>query len=173
MFAKHSLKNRFLSFGIALGLAVGGVVGLSTERSSAASRSCWSILSGGISYCRGQVGFDVGGRFAGATNERRFKQWAVSGKPQTFELNSFSTGLLRWRGKGDCLYTHGASGNWLLWCGTRAAILQLVDETDGEWDGEPWELMCKVKRGVEVMDVTPRGVAYATETCALIGGKPQ
>jgi hypothetical protein len=143
------------------------------EPSEAATKSCWSVLEGGIIYCRGQVEFDGGGAFAGAVNEKRFRSWAASGKPQTLELNSPLTGLLRWRGKGDCLYTHGAGGNWSVWCGPRAAMAKLASDVDGEWEGEPYEVFCKVKGRIEVIDSTPLGLAYPEETCALIGGKPQ
>jgi hypothetical protein len=169
----QSMRNGHVKFLLVLALAICSNELLFAPASIGATKSCWSILQGGINYCQGKVSFDGGGQFAGATNERRFRTWAATGKPATLELNSVSTGLLRWKGKGDCLYTHGAGGNWLVWCGTRAAIRKLVDDTDGEWDGESYELFCTVKRRVEVMDVTPRGMAYPEETCDLIGGKPQ
>ncbi len=137
-----------------------------------AATACWSTEYDGIRFCRGKVEFDGGGDFASARSRQRFNLWAKTGKPKEFDLG-INAGVLRWR-QGDCVFTHGAGGNWNVTCGSRSAMAAVAAEYFFvDQDAEPLEVSCKNRSGtVEVFDTTLLGFAYPENVCSVVGAKP-
>jgi hypothetical protein len=169
MRVRTQLLSRFRLVSVVCTLVFGMLATHESPAGAAATR-CWSVASEGIVYCNGRVQFDGGGDFAGPANRKRFLTLAKT-SPRHFAV-SVGLGVLRWP-TGDCVYTHGAGGNWMVWCGTRAAMERLASDlyTGDEFD-ETYEIFCEVRKGqVDVVDVTPLGVAYQNEVCAFAGGR--
>lgn len=140
------------------------------EAKKAAQPKCWDSAYGGIKYCKGAVQFDGGGDFAGSASRKVFLRLARSGPPKNLNLAPGSAGVLRWAG-GDCVYTHGASGNWTVWCGTRAEMAVRATKLMGDNSGGGATVIAPCKAGsvtTKPVDSNSLTLAYPELVCKAV-----
>ena len=132
--------------------------------------SRWGSVDLGVWFCGdkgGQVSFYGGGGFDTKHSRQIFNRMARSGPPVNVIISPLS-GVFRWK-NGVCLYTHGAGGNWLLMCGTRAEMARAALQADlSPNDGSKVECRDSRTGKVTVVETTSLGAAFPETVCSSV-----